>query len=321
MDWIKMRANLRDDPAVWTIAKALKMDAFGVIGRLHAMWAWFDAHATADDPFVAVSPEAMDDHLRCQGWCDAVSAAGWLILHDDRLGVPNFARHMGASAKERAMSSVRVAKHRTNTTSGIYRETQQRSCNGHVTVRPLQVADSCNGNVTVGALHAKAIQDNTLSCNGPTVTSPLQKRYQREERRGERVEGGEVLEATPPNLFISSNQIHNSRLSRLEEFVDKSPEERAVALADYTARIEAFKRQQQQQQEPREQPAGSPRGLVEGVSDEQRRDGGDTGEGPSPGGSIGRSGAGSSGGDRGRVVGHGRAGRGIHDGQPDSGHG
>lgn len=197
MDWIKMRANLRDDPAVWTIAKTLKMDAFGVVGRLHAMWAWFDSHATADDPFVSVSPEAMDDHLRCQGWCDAVAAAGWLIIKDDRLGVPNFARHMGASAKERAMSAVRVARHRVHSANGIYRESKAATGNGHVTLAPLPESQACNANVTVGALHAKSNQDNALPCNAPTVTSPLQNRYQRrvEKRREEERE-----ETIPPPI-------------------------------------------------------------------------------------------------------------------------
>lgn len=239
MDWIKMRANLRDDPAVWTIAKTLKMDPFTVIGRLHTMWVWFDSHATVDDPFVAVSPEAMDDHLRCEGWCEAVAAAGWLIIENDRLGVPNFDRHMGASAKERAMSATRVAKHRTNATSGIYRQSQQRSCNGNVTVSPLQNPATCNGNVTVGALHAKAIQDNTLSCNAPTVTKALQKRYQRrgEERREEEREENSLLPIK--NYSSNTNTNQDTHLTPIEQFADLPPEQRAAVLEEKRAAMHA----------------------------------------------------------------------------------
>lgn len=227
MDWIKMRANLRDDPAVWAIAKVLKMDPFSVIGRLHTMWSWFDSHATADNPFVNVAPEAMDDHLRCDGWCQAVAAAGWLIVEEDRLGVPNFDRHMGQGAKERAMSAMRVAKHRTQSANGIYRESQRQVSNAHVTVPPLPNRYS----TVTKALHAKAIQDNTLSCNAPTVTSALQNRYQREESRGEREEEREESRAAPPpNQPISSNQIPNSHPTELEQFVDLPPEQRAAAL-------------------------------------------------------------------------------------------
>lgn len=44
-DWIKMRSDLSDDPAVFKIAGALNLDRFSVIGRLHAFWAWADKHA------------------------------------------------------------------------------------------------------------------------------------------------------------------------------------------------------------------------------------------------------------------------------------
>jgi len=235
MDWIKMRSNLRDDPAVWAIAKVLKMDPFAVLGRLHTMWAWFDAHATPDDPSVSVSPEAMDDHLRCSGWCSAVADAGWLIVQDDRLTVPNFDRHMGQGAKERAMAAVRKSRQRTNSINGIYRESNTSNCHAPVTFMSRQHRDM---SVTKTG-HDKSSQDKALGCHAPTVTFPGQNRDQREERRGEREE--ESRGAPPPIQSISSNQIPNPQLTRLEQFVDQSPEARAAALAEYRARIEAHK--------------------------------------------------------------------------------
>jgi hypothetical protein len=113
MSWIKVRTNLSDDPSVWEIADALNMDAFAVIGRLHSMWAWFDGQATADDPWVYVTSTAMDRRLACAGWCAAVAAAGWLLIDGNRLGIPNFDRHNGETAKERALASKRQKKKRS----------------------------------------------------------------------------------------------------------------------------------------------------------------------------------------------------------------
>lgn len=212
-----MRSNLRDDPAVWAIAKALKMDSFSVIGRLHTMWSWFDSHATADSPSVNVAPEAMDDHLRCDGWCQAVAAAGWLIVEGDRLGVPNFDRHMGQGAKERAMAAVRKSRQRTNSINGIYRESN--TSNGH---SPVTFMSRHRRDMSVTKTgHDKSTQHKDLGCHAQTVTFPGQNRDQREERREEERE--ESRSAPPPNQPIPSNQIPNSHLTELEQFVDLPP--------------------------------------------------------------------------------------------------
>lgn len=255
MSWIKIRTNLHDDPAVWEIAEALQMESYAVIGRLHAMWAWFDSQATAENPWVTVSTAAMDKRLDCPGWCSAVANAGWLIIEGNRLGVPNFERHNGQSAKERALTQIRQTRHRHSHGPGLYRTSQPITPNAPITL-PLRERDTSvtqalrDRYATVTeALHDKANQDKALACNAPTVTQALRERYESVTRpsqdrgeRGERERRGEDTDQTPsPNQSISSNQIPNTQLTRLEQFVDQSPEARAAALAEYRSRIEAFK--------------------------------------------------------------------------------
>ena len=41
-DWIKMRVDLNEDPAVVGMAIALDTDEHSVVGRLHKLWSWAD---------------------------------------------------------------------------------------------------------------------------------------------------------------------------------------------------------------------------------------------------------------------------------------
>ena len=39
-DWIPLRADVHEDPAVIAIAAALGMEEYAVVGRLHKLWSW-----------------------------------------------------------------------------------------------------------------------------------------------------------------------------------------------------------------------------------------------------------------------------------------
>ena len=45
-DWIPMRVDLADDPAVISIATATGLDELAVVGRLHRLWSWANRHLT-----------------------------------------------------------------------------------------------------------------------------------------------------------------------------------------------------------------------------------------------------------------------------------
>ncbi|ASN68660.1 hypothetical protein 3S11_37 [uncultured Caudovirales phage] len=112
-DWIKMRSDLVDDPSVFKIAAAVKLDKFSVIGRLHAFWSWSDKHAV-DGRVDGASSLYVDDIVRCDGFAQALSCAGWLVIGEDFIEIPKHDRHNSNSAKERALKNARQARWRQN---------------------------------------------------------------------------------------------------------------------------------------------------------------------------------------------------------------
>lgn len=111
-DWIKMRSDLGDDPAVIAIASSLGVSEFEVVGRLHWLWSWADRHTT-DGVVTGVTEEWIDRRVG-RGTSGAMIAAGWLTV--DRAGAlvfPGFDKHNGRTAKERALDARRKAESRS----------------------------------------------------------------------------------------------------------------------------------------------------------------------------------------------------------------
>lgn len=111
-DWIKMRWNLSGDPAVKAMSRSLKLDAFGVIGRLHSFWSWSDQHTeTGVLPFTVL--EDVDDLVEKRGFATELVRVGWLTeLPDGGICIPNWDRNNGDSAKKRCQSQDRMKKMR-----------------------------------------------------------------------------------------------------------------------------------------------------------------------------------------------------------------
>jgi hypothetical protein len=105
-DWIKMRWNLAGDPDVIEIAAATKLDEFGVIGRLHAVWSWLDQHS-ADGTNVRIVSAFLDRLTACPGFAEAMRTVGWLTGRDGSLTFPGYEVHNGESAKLRASETKR----------------------------------------------------------------------------------------------------------------------------------------------------------------------------------------------------------------------
>jgi len=254
MSWIKLRTNLADDPSVWLIADTLELDHYAVIGRLCAMWAWFDGQATAENPWVSVTTAALDRRLGCPGWCDACCAAGWLIIQEGRVGIPNFERHNGQSAKDRVLMQSRQFRHRDRAgrfepaspagQSGV--TVASRSRHAHVTV----ASRSCHGD-TVTPLapsatvandeNRKPLQDKELSGHGGSVTprrtgvtvgrdKSVTSASQDRGERGERERRGEDPDSSPiKDLSSIPNQdpdakaaLHAAWMKKLAEVQAKS---------------------------------------------------------------------------------------------------
>ena len=110
-DWIKMRTNLDTDPRVIEIATRLGIGELQVVGMLWKVWSWADAH-TLDGNAIRVTDVTLDRFTLVTGFADALRKVGWLEGRDGLLTFPRFAEHNGQTAKNRAETKERVAKHR-----------------------------------------------------------------------------------------------------------------------------------------------------------------------------------------------------------------
>ena len=110
-DWIKMRAGIAFDPAVISISSKLGMDEYSVVGRLHHLWSWADAHTTNGNA-IGVTLAFVDRYVSRDGFGQAMVETGWLLVDDAGITIPLFDRHNGESAKRRALASERQAKWR-----------------------------------------------------------------------------------------------------------------------------------------------------------------------------------------------------------------
>ena len=134
-DWIKFDVTTPDKPEVVQMAAALGIDQDAVVGKLLRVWAWADQNTVTcngECNGVTVTTSFLDRLTFCAGFANAMRSAGWLTGEDGALVFPNFVRHNGKTAKERALSNRRISKHRIGNAVG----------NGHVTenvtVAPLQ---------------------------------------------------------------------------------------------------------------------------------------------------------------------------------------
>ncbi len=121
-DWIKMRHDLRDDPAVIQLCEELKLGPDLMVGLLHRFWCWADRQLR-NGTAVGVTGHWIDEYVGATGFTAGLCQVGWLRVTSNGFTVPNFNRHMSQSAKTRALTSKRVADYR------------KRSCNAPIVTR------------------------------------------------------------------------------------------------------------------------------------------------------------------------------------------
>jgi hypothetical protein len=112
-DWIKMRIDIYDDPAVIAIALSTGLDQDAVVGKLHRLWSWADKH-TKDGKTPGIVKEWVDRYVGKQGFADAMIRAGWLYADESGIELPNFERHNGHTAKQRGDAQIRQRLSRAN---------------------------------------------------------------------------------------------------------------------------------------------------------------------------------------------------------------
>ncbi|HEY6020250.1 MAG TPA: hypothetical protein VIY48_10210, partial [Candidatus Paceibacterota bacterium] len=114
MAWMKIDLELPDKPEVHAIAGMLNIDPDMVVGKLIRVWQWFDKHTTDGNAF-GVTYALPDRISGVTGFGEAMAFVGWLEQQDKNLVMPKFDRHTSESAKARALTSDRVAKHKAKT--------------------------------------------------------------------------------------------------------------------------------------------------------------------------------------------------------------
>ncbi|MFL0802427.1 MAG: hypothetical protein K6L81_01830 [Agarilytica sp.] len=110
-DWIKFELSTSDKPEVWQIAASLDLDPDAVVGKLLRIWGWFDQQ-TENGNAPTVTKMLLDRIAGVTGFCDCVVSTGWMHESDSEIYLPNFDRHNGKTAKNRAVTAKRVAKHK-----------------------------------------------------------------------------------------------------------------------------------------------------------------------------------------------------------------
>lgn len=118
-DWIKMRANLWDDPRVSRLCEMVAAKEATIVGGLYWLWASADQHST-DGLMHGLSPATVDRKAGIKGFGKALVTIGWLTEEPDGLRIARFDEHNGESAKTRAEGSKRKAswRARTGTSTG-----------------------------------------------------------------------------------------------------------------------------------------------------------------------------------------------------------
>ena len=110
-DWVKMRVDLHDDPAVIAVAAALDKTEDEIVGKLLRLWGWADQQ-TNNGNARSVTRKWIDNKVGAAGFAAALEVAGWLVVSSDGITIPNFERHNGQPGKARALTAKRVGAHR-----------------------------------------------------------------------------------------------------------------------------------------------------------------------------------------------------------------
>lgn len=114
-DWIKIEHTTPEKPEVFAMAEILGIDPDHVMGVLVRLWVWADQQLTNGNA-VGVTKTAIDRKANVTGFTDALVSVGWCSMNDASVVFNNFDYHNGKSAKERAVTNRRVARHRAKVT-------------------------------------------------------------------------------------------------------------------------------------------------------------------------------------------------------------
>lgn len=112
-DWVKVEAHTPEKPEVLAVAAKLGLDPEVAFAKCFKVWRWFDLNSV-DGSAQSMTAVILDSLVSLPGFSQALLDVGWLQARSGSLAIPHFARHLGQSAKKRALGAKRAARHRGN---------------------------------------------------------------------------------------------------------------------------------------------------------------------------------------------------------------
>jgi hypothetical protein len=113
-DWIKVEKATARKPEVLRIAGIMGIHPDHAFGLCIRFWCWCDDQLNTPNAH-GVSDSLVDSLVERSGFASALLEVGWLQARNGSLAIPNFDRHLSQSAKQRALTARRVAKHTCKT--------------------------------------------------------------------------------------------------------------------------------------------------------------------------------------------------------------
>lgn len=111
-NWIKIRTQLPDDPAVMAIAHLLGIEEDAVVGKLIRLWGWADEQLS-DGHGDSVTRAGVDALVRAPGFAKALEKVRWLVVEETGIRIPRWEIHFSQTAKQRALTARRKQKQRS----------------------------------------------------------------------------------------------------------------------------------------------------------------------------------------------------------------
>lgn len=119
-DWIPMRLDLTEDPAVMAMAEILEMDEECVVGYLHKIWSWASRQCSAGSA-TNVTLLSLERITHCAKVPQAMAKVGWIVERNvdgvPVLDFPKWDRWLSESAKKRMISTRRQQRLRAENCS------------------------------------------------------------------------------------------------------------------------------------------------------------------------------------------------------------
>ncbi|WP_425618070.1 hypothetical protein NA78x_001763 [Anatilimnocola sp. NA78] len=121
-EWMKIEHATPDKPEVLAIASALNISPDDAFGKCFRMWRWFDKETIAGKaPGIGLA--AIDHIVGAKGFAEVTVRVGWLeVITEDGISgliMPDFEKNCGESAKSRALTARRVARHSAKTNASL----------------------------------------------------------------------------------------------------------------------------------------------------------------------------------------------------------